>query len=173
MLEVRPHARTLLDIGCGVGATVAEAQRRGLCAVGVETNPYAQKHAVEVLRVDVLPGYYRAEAFPTPFDLVVLDNVLEHIEEPRAMLEEVLARVAPEGLLYLAVPGNRGGLARLAFSLLWPQSRFSIFRDNDVHINHFTTAGIARMATDCGAVIRKQLGPGRFLLGTNANAQPG
>jgi SAM-dependent methyltransferase len=128
---------------------------------------------VEVLRLNVLPGYYRAEAFPTPFDLVVLDNVLEHIEEPRAMLEDVMARVAPEGLLYLAVPANRGGLARLAFSLLWQRSRFSIFLDNQVHINHFTTAGIVRMATDCGAVIRKQLGPGRYLLGLpNAGGKP-
>ncbi len=178
MLELRPHARTLLDVGCGVGTTVAAAQGLGLSAIGVEPNPYAQQHAVEVLQLDVLPGCYRAEEFPTPFDLVILDNVLEHIEEPRAMLEDVLARVAPEGLLYVAVPANRGGLARLAFSLLWQRSRFSIFRDNDVHINHFTAAGIARMAADCGAVIRKQLGPGRFLIGlasaggTNANAQP-
>src|SRR5688572_1078406 len=57
MLELRPHARTLLDIGCGVGTTVAEAQGLGLSAVGVEPNPYAQKHAVEVLRLNVLPGY--------------------------------------------------------------------------------------------------------------------
>ena len=50
-------------------------------------------------------------ALPSPdlsYDSVVLDNVLEHIAEPRPLLEEIRRVLVPDGVVVIGVPGRRG-----------------------------------------------------------------
>lgn len=45
-------------------------------------------------------------AGPLPYDMVMCCSMLEHVEHPGAMLEEIRATLKPEGLLLLDVPGD-------------------------------------------------------------------
>ncbi len=47
------------------------------------------------------------------FDVVVMNHVLEHLENPLRFLEEVRKRMAPRALLHVAVPNIRALSARL------------------------------------------------------------
>src|SRR5262249_26042982 len=49
------------------------------------------------------------------FDVVTLWHVLEHLIHPRAMLEAARTRLAPEGLLVVAVPNLDNLPMRLAY----------------------------------------------------------
>lgn len=42
------------------------------------------------------------------FDGVVLDNVLEHLASPQALLDEIRRVLRKDGVLVLGVPGRRG-----------------------------------------------------------------
>lgn len=91
----------ILDIGCGHGINCIELIKRGFQCVGIEANKEyaqeAQKH---------IEAYHmRAEKMDFPdkaFDTVVMMEVLEHIDDPYAAMEEVV-RVARKNLI-LSVP---------------------------------------------------------------------
>jgi SAM-dependent methyltransferase len=107
---VRPA--TLVEIGCGDGALLAELGERGLAPVldGFELSP----PAAELARARSIPGARRIEAFDGAdvpaedgaYDLAVLSHVLEHVPEPMALLREA-ARVAPAVLIEVPLEDNR------------------------------------------------------------------
>lgn len=100
----------VLDVGCGdAGVLIAFAEAGARCA-GVEPDPRslergqvrAEEHGV---RIDLRHGF--AEALPfedAAFDLVVLDNVLEHVGDRAATLAEIRRVLRPGGVLYLVTP---------------------------------------------------------------------
>jgi SAM-dependent methyltransferase len=97
------HGRAL-DVGCGVGDMLAFRPN----TVGVDINPKtvewckAQDLNVHLMEIDRLPFTEQT------FDSVIFDNVLEHIEEPEAILIEIHRVLAEQGLLVVGVPGTLG-----------------------------------------------------------------
>ncbi|HWK90171.1 MAG TPA: class I SAM-dependent methyltransferase [Longimicrobium sp.] len=108
--ELTPAGARVLDVGCGdAGVLIAFAEAGARCA-GMEPDARslergrvrAQEHGVEV---DLRQGF--AEQLPfgdAEFDLVVLDNVLEHVRDRERTLAEIRRVVRPGGLLYLVTP---------------------------------------------------------------------
>lgn len=94
----------VLDVGCGIGDMVR--YRPG--TLGVDVNPKAVAFcqglglAVHRMHPDRLPFGEAA------FDGAVLDNVLEHLEEPAPLLAEVRRVLKAEGTFVVGVPGQRG-----------------------------------------------------------------
>lgn len=96
---------TVLEVGCGTGAVIAEVARRGLGKghVGIDmSDPGAHADtagsAVEMIQYD-------GERIPfedASFDLVFASHVVEHVPDPRGFLAE-MTRVAA-GLIYVEVP---------------------------------------------------------------------
>jgi len=85
----------VLDIGCGNGALAADvAGRSGAVVTGVDQDPAAIRAARARHRGAGLT-FLAADARALPagaFDVVVLSNVLEHLDERVAFLRETLAR---------------------------------------------------------------------------------
>lgn len=114
--------KDILDLGSGRGAFLVEAARRGARAKGVECyDAYIQeskKRAEDAgVSVDVAQGY--AEQVPYPddsFDFINIGEVIEHVEDPGRMLEEVRRVLRPEGVAYVSVP-NRFGMRDPHFKL--------------------------------------------------------
>jgi SAM-dependent methyltransferase len=76
--------------------------------VGVDVNPrtvaWCQSLGLDarLMQPDMLP-------FPdVTFDGILLDNVLEHLKEPRSILAEMRRVLKPSGGLLIGVPGRRG-----------------------------------------------------------------
>lgn len=100
----------ILDIGCGdAGVPIAFASA-GARATGLEPGRVnlrrgrvrAEDHQVAV---HLLAGV--AEALPfadDAFDLVILDNVLEHVRHRHRALTEISRVLSPGGILYLVTP---------------------------------------------------------------------
>jgi 2-polyprenyl-3-methyl-5-hydroxy-6-metoxy-1,4-benzoquinol methylase len=101
------HAKgRLLDVGAGKGEFVAEAGRAGWEALGIEPSPAFCRYARERLGVALFCGRLGDEtAVPTAaFDLVTLNHVLEHVEDPISLLRATAAYLRPRGLLFVEVP---------------------------------------------------------------------
>jgi SAM-dependent methyltransferase len=102
-----PGARSMLEVGCGTGfvlAGVAEALPR-LQLTGSEASAEglafaaARVPGATLVQMDALHIPYRAE-----FDVVGAFDVIEHVEDDRAMLAELAAALVPGGGLLLTVP---------------------------------------------------------------------
>jgi SAM-dependent methyltransferase len=104
--------RTLVEIGCGDGALLAELGERDLAPVldGFELSA----PAAELARRRGIRGARRIEAYDGErvpaddgaYDLALLSHVLEHVDEPAALLREA-ARIAPAVLVEVPLEANR------------------------------------------------------------------
>ena len=109
----------LLDIGCGHGLLLDEARRRGYDAVGLELSRAAARHAREVLSLEVREITLEGFEDPGGFDVVVLADVLEHLDDPIAGLERCIALLRQGGVLCVVTPDPSSLPARLAGGRWW------------------------------------------------------
>ena len=167
-VQIAPDAKTLLDIGRGIGDYILKSKEFGLSAQGIEPNPYAVKYAKDNLSLNLILAYFGADSFNTKFDVVIVDSVLEHVPMPRTFIQDVFAILNRGGILYLAVPGRRGGIVRIVFSLIFPTSKLSLFADNDVHINHFSRKSISMLIEPYSATLHHELHPGAYIIQAKA-----
>ncbi|WP_295543262.1 class I SAM-dependent methyltransferase [uncultured Thiohalocapsa sp.] len=97
--------RSLLNIGCGIGAFgAAAAQTLGCRVVGIELIPSIARIAAQQLD-RVLTGDALSLEIEERFDCVTCLDVLEHVAEPERLLERIRERfLAAEGHLVASVP---------------------------------------------------------------------
>ncbi|HKW16385.1 MAG TPA: class I SAM-dependent methyltransferase [Terriglobales bacterium] len=108
-----PYDPLILDLGSGVGNFVVACRMRGLRAFGVEPDRIGQGSSITSLQIAgkrTQSGAFAAatgEQLPFPdaiFDLIVLDQVIEHVQSQKAVLAEALRVLKPAGAIYLACP---------------------------------------------------------------------
>jgi 2-polyprenyl-3-methyl-5-hydroxy-6-metoxy-1,4-benzoquinol methylase len=107
--RLRPPGR-LLDVGCATGVLLERAAARGWSAEGIEVSAYAAAQCrMRGLRVH--QGELASAGLPrASFDVIVVDNTIEHVDDPRRMIETLHDLLAPGGLLTLETPNEAGWL---------------------------------------------------------------
>ena len=104
----------LLEVGCGTGTLLLEAEAAGWQALGIEPGLAAQQVARE--RGATVVGGYFPQALPadaTPVEAIALLDVLEHFADPRALLAQLRPALLPGGRLLVQVPNWDSLLIRL------------------------------------------------------------
>ncbi len=93
-----------LDIGCGIGDLLSFRKNTYGVDINEETIAWCRQldHSVKVMQEDILP--YEDGSF----DSVMMDNVLEHIENPKNILSEVERVLVKGGIFVVGVPGTLG-----------------------------------------------------------------
>jgi SAM-dependent methyltransferase len=130
-----PGPGAICDLGCWVGFLLAEAERRGWTAEGIEPSRFAAQYAREELGLNVRTATIE-EASGT-FDCVVMGDVIEHLPDPGAGLDRVAGLLRPGGVLYLALPDAGSRVARVMGARWW-----SVL---PTHVQYFTRRSLARL----------------------------
>jgi SAM-dependent methyltransferase len=107
VLLERPHSRRLLDLGCGAAAVSGSlvAGHRRLLVVGVDHDALLLRRASSRGVATVLANLEGPLPFGEhDFDVVLLADTIEHVEEPRAAIRQVLRVLRPDGLLVIFTP---------------------------------------------------------------------
>lgn len=94
--------RRVLDAGCGPGAYVAALQSAGAVACGVEYRTASVKWPRSVVGGDI----ERLPFADGTFDVVLLNEVLEHVPDDAAGLREVRRVLAPVGTVAVFSPNR-------------------------------------------------------------------
>jgi SAM-dependent methyltransferase len=103
----------LLEIGCGDGLFLVTATAAGWQCSGVDIMPAAARFAREERGLDVRPGELFDAAFGDgEFDVVYMNEVIEHLVEPVALMREVRRVLRPEGLALVRTGNARSWSAR-------------------------------------------------------------
>jgi SAM-dependent methyltransferase len=108
-----PADPVILDLGSGVGNFVVACRNRGLRAFGVEPDRIGQSSrltSLQIARKRLNESSLAAavgEQLPfrdSTFDLVVLDQVIEHVADQKLVISEAWRVLKPSGTMYIACP---------------------------------------------------------------------
>lgn len=108
--ERSPSSVSLLDVGCAHGWFIAAAQQKGFDVVGIEPdlNIY-QKTIRSQDGIDVRNGYFpEVLSVGEVFDVIIFNDVLEHIPDVKYILSECERCMKKGGVLVLNLPSSSG-----------------------------------------------------------------
>jgi SAM-dependent methyltransferase len=181
LLPEDPNA-SILELGCGDGATGALALRNGKCGsyVGIEMFVPMAERARQVL-TSVHVGNVENMELPyaaASFDALILSEVLEHLVDPQAVLNRLAVLLRPGALVFASSPNiahwsNIKGLCLGRFE--YTESGMM----DRTHLRWFTPASFAAMFEAAGVKVDRvaplnRLGRRakllRFLLGRRFDA---
>jgi 2-polyprenyl-3-methyl-5-hydroxy-6-metoxy-1,4-benzoquinol methylase len=104
--------KKLLDIGCGTGSFLKLAQTLGWEVTGTEFT----KATVDILNSEGINCLHGNLDNPSlqgcSFDLIHLNHVFEHVEDPVGLLRQATALLAPGGMILIEVPNEFNGLVQ-------------------------------------------------------------
>jgi len=156
MLEFIPEQiTTSLEIGCGAGVFSTLLSDQGIEAWGVEPEQTPYQMASQKLH-KVLLGDFKSAYGSLPqsnFDVVVFNDVLEHMADPWEAIEMTKGLLKANGCIVASIPSI----------LYFPEFfRFLIDRDfkytnggtfDKTHLRFFTKRSIIRFFESCGCEI--------------------
>lgn len=131
-------AGKLLDVGCGKGRFLAAAREAGWDVRGVEFAPHLAAEARDRYGVDVRAGDFLEVPLETPFDVVTMWHVLEHLPRPADAVARSWELLRPGGRLVVSVPNIESVQAVLSGA-----SWFHL--DLPRHLFHFTPRSLRRL----------------------------
>jgi len=178
-----PHSLTVLDVGCGNGSQLALplAMKDGFQLTGLDTDSCSIEHARRLAgpraNIDFVCGSVDDLSSEKLFDVVILSEVLEHLERPVDLLTTSARRMAVNGILIVTVPNGYGEfeIDSWIFRKLHLQSIVEALAekrevlgatDNQEsgHIQFFTRSRLRRLFASAGLVSYRE-GAGSFLAG--------
>jgi SAM-dependent methyltransferase len=119
LLFTEGHTGRLLDAGCATGVLLELARLRGWHVQGVDVSAYATQIARDYYTLDVFTGELAEAAYPQDsFDVVVMDDLIEHVADPSAVVREGHRILKSGGLLTLNTP-NRAGIWHRLMGRRW------------------------------------------------------
>ena len=143
------------DVGCSVGTLVQAFASTSFKSIGYDTN---------LLAIDKARSLFPEREFSTAyagsdgrqFDLVTMIDVLEHIKTPFEFFASILPALKPGGHMFILVPRVDRDSWHFLAETVNDQLNFhaaSPFRDNDVHVVHYSSKGLARIGEIFGLAL--------------------
>ena len=128
---VKTANNSILDIGCGTGGMISILKDFGH-TIGIEVNPEAAEFARGRGYDSVI--VHDAKTLPfadQSFDIVTAFDIIEHIEDDRQFVNEIIRVLKPGGKFFLSTA---------AFNFLW-----SVFDERAHHYRRYTRKSLAGM----------------------------
>jgi 2-polyprenyl-3-methyl-5-hydroxy-6-metoxy-1,4-benzoquinol methylase len=146
--HLHPDGKTLLDVGAATGEFVNVARREGLQADGIELSEFAVETAKKLYGVELIRSTLSELDRSGSYDILHLNHVFEHFNDPVAELGHVRRILAPQGVLYIEVPYQFHPVEKLMFAVRARRGEFSLHSLH--HPFFYTPATICRLLTSHG-----------------------
>lgn len=138
---------SILDIGCAGGLLLSIAKSQGWQVYGTEPNDYFRQYAKKKYQLSVCSSL---EDFPREFevDAITLFDVLEHVLDPRRLIQACFERCKNNGYLFINIP-NFDSLSSRLFKHRW-------WCLCDSHLSYFGTTNLIRLLREEGFQFMKK-----------------
>jgi 2-polyprenyl-3-methyl-5-hydroxy-6-metoxy-1,4-benzoquinol methylase len=140
--RLKTDQRRLLEIGCGAGELLVQAQQKGFEVRGIEFSSSSVAVANSRLgRTAVEAGTLETMNIPRQhFDVVVGCDVVEHVRDPQAFLARVYECLKPGGMVFLITP-SPDSLSRKLLGRHWMEYKTEhLFYFSKASLNHMLSA---------------------------------
>ena len=105
LLSVRLPPARVLEVGCAHGGYVALLGWAGFEATGTELSSWVARLAHDIFGVKVLAGPVEDQPLePGSFDIVVMNDVIEHLPDPLGTIGHCAKLLAKDGLFVIQTP---------------------------------------------------------------------
>jgi len=143
-----PRNVRILDVGCGFGQSLGYHAARGCDVYGIEADENIRRVAEKfVYKVHV--GLFDDSLYEAGFfDYVTMDQVIEHVTDPRSTLSGVARILKPGGTAILSTPNASGWGAKL-FGRRW------INWHAPYHVQFFSVRSMRIAAKQAGLEVTK------------------
>jgi 2-polyprenyl-3-methyl-5-hydroxy-6-metoxy-1,4-benzoquinol methylase len=145
-----PPAR-VLELGCAHGGYVALLGWAGFTATGTEMSPWVVEFSRQTFGINALAGPIETQPFaPGSFDVIVLNDVLEHLPTPAATLAHCASLLTPDGFFVIQTPEYKEHLTHA--DLVANQDIFLRHMDgnNDEHLYLYSRRSATEFFTRLG-----------------------
>jgi len=151
--KVAANGGTLLDVGCGEGFALAFFREKGWTVKGFDFSSAGIKSknpgCADALVAGDIFGLLKAEmSAGRRYDVVWLQNVLEHVIDPLDLLAMLRALVAPEGVVVVTVPNDCSITQRAALDHNHIDQSFWVAPPD--HLNYFDHASLLNTSRETG-----------------------
>ena len=146
-LGVKLQETSILEIGCGSGGILLAFKEAGATVKGFDIDEhkvnYGKKHVPEIyigdaMNRDTCPSF-------SPFNIILISNVLEHLQYPRDFLKRIFDKVeSAETKVIIDVPNFEG-------SSLY-SDKFTDFL-HIAHLWYFTSLSLERLINSAGGSV--------------------
>ena len=131
----KPKAKSLLDIGCGVGDFLLYAKENGCKITGIEPSEDARKIAEKKLDCKILPPEELQNIPDKSFDIVTMWHVLEHVADLKTEIHHLQRILKKDGRLVLALPNYK------SYDAEYYKDKWAAY-DVPRHLSHFSRTSI-------------------------------
>ncbi len=149
ILEFTEAGGRFLDVGCGWGAFLLNARKKGFAPQGIELTRKCVQYANERLQIPVVDTQLIETDLPkTSLRVVTMNHVLEHLPEPRAALVKVWESLEAGGMFCGIVP-NFASACSTTLGDHW------YWLDPQYHYTHFTPATLRKLLESAGFQVER------------------
>jgi SAM-dependent methyltransferase len=133
-----------LDVGCAIGTFSNVAKRRGWEVTGIDINEGSAGYCREKLGMDVVAGSFDDADFPQDFfDVVLMNDLLEHVPSPTKTLKKAHKYMKMGGIIFIVTPKIDSFMAKVS------RSRWLHLKPNE-HLFYFSSGTIKRLLEKIG-----------------------
>jgi SAM-dependent methyltransferase len=143
----------VLEVGCATGQLLRYFKDAGWDPVGLEPTRSFAEYGARAHGVPIHPTFLEEADLTPGFDVVILSQVLEHLQDPCAMLARAGSMLAPGGRIYVSVPYSETYLP------IRPARELFI----STHLYAFSPASLANVAARAGFAVEDQGADARYL----------
>jgi 2-polyprenyl-3-methyl-5-hydroxy-6-metoxy-1,4-benzoquinol methylase len=105
------RAPSVLDVGSGLCVFLHRMKEAGWNCTALDPDARAVAHARDEVGVNAVCGDFMKEQGLGRFDVVTFNKVLEHVEDPVAMLAKSMEHLGDGGFVYVELPDGEAALA--------------------------------------------------------------
>jgi len=164
MLQFIPKdAQKILEVGCGEGKFSTILTEQGKETWAIEPDPESAKIAAKSL-TKVFQGTIDEKLSEIPdeaFDVIVMNDVIEHLTEPWNDIQKLKSKLKKEGVFVSSIPNVR--YAKNLFHVLFKRDwKYADDRILDItHYRFFTKKSIRRLWEENGYSVQRMKGINR------------
>jgi 2-polyprenyl-3-methyl-5-hydroxy-6-metoxy-1,4-benzoquinol methylase len=132
----------VVEVGCGAGGLLEAFRMQGSEVLGFDVGREYAEYGRSKHGLDIVVGPFAAERLPRKADLIIFNQVVEHLLDPVAQLQVARACLADGGAIFLAVPGVK-----------WLHNSYQmdlLKLLQNAHVWHFTQTTLGNLCTLSG-----------------------
>lgn len=152
-LRLLPRSgRRLLEVGAAGGFFLDEARSAGYAVTGIELNQRMADYGRTELDLDIISGAFESTDLEAgSYDVIVAQDVLEHVREPRTFVARVAALLAPGGVFLVRGPLEQSWKDSFFQSMRKLRHRpFEVIAQPPYHLQGFVRRSFRRVIEGAG-----------------------
>lgn len=163
IIELNPNAKSILELGLGHGFSThifSGTFVRHVVLDGSRAVIDNFKERFPENKAEIVETYFEVFESDEKFDLIVLGFILEHVDNPKVILEKYRDFLAPGGKIYVSVP-NAEVLNRKLGNIAGVLPDLQALSDNDILLGHqryYTVESLTDDINESGYEVAKMEG---------------